>query len=55
MYGTPDAVIERLQEYEEELGISGVVMEMNYGGQVPYSRVVNSMRLLIEKVVPEFK
>lgn len=55
MYGTPEAVVERLQEYEEELGISGVVLEMNYGGQLPYDRVINSIQLLSEKVVPQFK
>ena len=55
MYGTPEAVVERFQEYREELGISGVVLEMNYGGQIPYGRVVNSMRLLTEEVMPKFK
>jgi alkanesulfonate monooxygenase SsuD/methylene tetrahydromethanopterin reductase-like flavin-dependent oxidoreductase (luciferase family) len=55
MYGTPEAVTERLQHYHEELGISSVVLEMNYGGQIPYDRVINSMRLLTEKVVPKFK
>ncbi len=55
MYGTPEAIVERLQEYQEELGISGVVLETNYGGQIPYERVINSIRLLTEKVVPKFK
>ncbi|MGH8063848.1 MAG: LLM class flavin-dependent oxidoreductase [Candidatus Entotheonellia bacterium] len=55
IYGTPEAVIDRLQEYREELGISSVVLEMNYGGQIPYDRVINSIRLLTEKVVPKFK
>jgi alkanesulfonate monooxygenase SsuD/methylene tetrahydromethanopterin reductase-like flavin-dependent oxidoreductase (luciferase family) len=55
MYGTPAAVVDRLQEYQEALGITGVVLEMNYGGRIPYDRVINSMRLLTEKVVPQFK
>jgi alkanesulfonate monooxygenase SsuD/methylene tetrahydromethanopterin reductase-like flavin-dependent oxidoreductase (luciferase family) len=55
VYGTPEAVVDRLQEYQEELGISSVVLEMNYGGQIPYDRIINSMRLLTEKVVPKFK
>jgi alkanesulfonate monooxygenase SsuD/methylene tetrahydromethanopterin reductase-like flavin-dependent oxidoreductase (luciferase family) len=55
MYGTPEAVVDRLQEYQEELGISSVVLETNYGGQIPYDRVINSIRLLTEKVVPKFK
>ena len=55
LYGTPDYVVERLQEYEEKLGISGVVLEMNYGGRIPYDRVVNSIRLLAEEVAPKLK
>jgi len=55
MFGTPEAVAERLQAYQENLGISGVVLEMNYGGRIPYDRVINSMRLLAEKVAPKFR
>jgi alkanesulfonate monooxygenase SsuD/methylene tetrahydromethanopterin reductase-like flavin-dependent oxidoreductase (luciferase family) len=55
LFGSPEAVIERCQQYREELGITGVVLEMNYGGRIPYDRVVNSLRLLAEKVMPAFK
>ena len=55
VYGTPEAVVVRLQEYQERLGISGVVLDMNYGNRIPYDRVINSMRLLTEKVIPKFK
>ena len=54
-YGTPEAVVDRLQQYREELGITGVSLDINPGGQVPYDRVVNSMRLLTEQVIPNFK
>lgn len=55
LFGSPEMVIERLQEYREALGITGVVLEMNYGGRIPYDRVINSIRLLAEKVAPQFK
>jgi alkanesulfonate monooxygenase SsuD/methylene tetrahydromethanopterin reductase-like flavin-dependent oxidoreductase (luciferase family) len=55
LYGTPEAVVDRLQEYQDALGITGVVLEMNYGGRLPYERVINSIRLLTEKVAPRFK
>ena len=55
MHGTPDEVIERIQRYEAELGISGLVLEMNFGGQIPNELVLNSIRQLTEKVMPEFK
>jgi alkanesulfonate monooxygenase SsuD/methylene tetrahydromethanopterin reductase-like flavin-dependent oxidoreductase (luciferase family) len=54
-YGTPEAVVERLQEYQERFGITGVSLDMNPGGQIPYNRVVNSIRLLTEQVIPKFK
>jgi alkanesulfonate monooxygenase SsuD/methylene tetrahydromethanopterin reductase-like flavin-dependent oxidoreductase (luciferase family) len=54
-YGTPEAVVERLQAYKEALGITGVSLDVNPGGQIPYDRVVNSMRLLAEQVIPQFK
>jgi alkanesulfonate monooxygenase SsuD/methylene tetrahydromethanopterin reductase-like flavin-dependent oxidoreductase (luciferase family) len=54
-YGTPEAVVERLLEYQEVFGITGVSLDMNPGGQIPYDRVVHSMRLLAEQVMPHFK
>jgi alkanesulfonate monooxygenase SsuD/methylene tetrahydromethanopterin reductase-like flavin-dependent oxidoreductase (luciferase family) len=54
-YGTPEAVIERLMEYQEVFGLTGVSLDMNPGGQIPYDRVVHSMRLLAEQVMPKFK
>lgn len=54
-YGTPAAVVERLQEYRETLGITGVSLDINPGGQIPYERVVHSLRLLIEQVMPHYK
>jgi alkanesulfonate monooxygenase SsuD/methylene tetrahydromethanopterin reductase-like flavin-dependent oxidoreductase (luciferase family) len=55
MFGTPGEVIERLEEYRDELGITGVVLETNYGGQIPNEQVLASVRLLTEQVVPNFK
>ena len=55
MYGTPEAVVHRIHDYQEKLGITGVVLEVNYGGQMPKDQVSNSVRLLAEKVMPEFK
>jgi alkanesulfonate monooxygenase SsuD/methylene tetrahydromethanopterin reductase-like flavin-dependent oxidoreductase (luciferase family) len=54
-YGTPAAVVERLQEYRESLGITGVSLDVNPGGQIPYDRVVHSIRLLTDRVIPKFR
>jgi alkanesulfonate monooxygenase SsuD/methylene tetrahydromethanopterin reductase-like flavin-dependent oxidoreductase (luciferase family) len=54
LYGTPEAIVDRLEEYRETLGISGVSLNVNPGGQIPYELVVNSIRLLMERVAPHF-
>ena len=55
IYGTPDYVVERIQEFKERLGISGLLLELNFGGRIPSDRVINSIRLLTAKVMPKFK
>ena len=52
--GTPDMVIDRLYQLREELGLDGILAEMNCGSLVPHQRVMNSLRLLCEKVMPRF-
>jgi alkanesulfonate monooxygenase SsuD/methylene tetrahydromethanopterin reductase-like flavin-dependent oxidoreductase (luciferase family) len=54
LYGTPEAIIDRIEEYRETLGISGLSLNVNPGGQIPFERVVNSVRLLMERVAPRF-
>ncbi len=54
-FGTPEAVTERLEEYRDQLGITGISLDINPGGQVPYEKVVSSLRLLTEEVMPRFK
>ena len=55
VFGTPQEIVERFQGYQEHFGVTGVVMEVNYGGRIPYDRVRNSLRLISEKVMPHFK
>lgn len=50
--GTPEAVVDRLQGIQEELGVDGILAELNPGGLIPHDRVRRSMRLLAEKVMP---
>ena len=44
-----------LQAYREALGITGVSLDMNPGGQIPYERVMLSIRLFTEQVIPKFR
>ena len=55
VFGTPAEIVERFQGYQEDFGATGVVMEVNYGGRIPYDRVRNSLRLISEEVMPHFK
>ena len=53
--GTPEMVVEQLQEMRDRLQLSGVVAEFNAGGSIPPERVATSLDLFCEKVVPAFK
>lgn len=52
VYGTPEAVAERLLELREALGFATLSVWMNVGGRVPHERVLASMRLFAERVIP---
>jgi alkanesulfonate monooxygenase SsuD/methylene tetrahydromethanopterin reductase-like flavin-dependent oxidoreductase (luciferase family) len=53
--GTPDQVEERLQGLRAELGLDGILAEMNCGGQIPRGRMMTSLQLMCEDVIPRFK
>ena len=53
--GTPDMVTERLKSIQDELGIDGILAELNSGGLLPQERVLNSLRLLCEEVMPGYR
>jgi len=55
VYGTPKTVVERFREFEQRMGLSGFILDINYGGQIPQDRVMNSVRLLAEEVAPAFR
>ncbi|MCH7713113.1 MAG: LLM class flavin-dependent oxidoreductase [Chloroflexi bacterium] len=55
IFGTPDRVIDRLNQFKETLGLSGFAAELNPGGLLPPEAVERSMKLLTEKVMPAFK
>ena len=50
--GTPEMVVERLRGLREELGLDGILADINCGGQIPHDRVRRSLRLLCEEVIP---
>jgi len=53
--GTPAMVVDRLKELQEEIGLDGILAELNPGSLIPRDRVLNALRLLCEEVMPAFK
>jgi alkanesulfonate monooxygenase SsuD/methylene tetrahydromethanopterin reductase-like flavin-dependent oxidoreductase (luciferase family) len=52
--GTPDQVIEKLQRLRREIGLEGILAELNPGSLVPQALVMNALRLLCHEVMPRF-
>jgi alkanesulfonate monooxygenase SsuD/methylene tetrahydromethanopterin reductase-like flavin-dependent oxidoreductase (luciferase family) len=53
--GTATAVIDRLTQVREELGIDGIVAELNPGGLIALDLETRSLQLLADEVIPAFK
>lgn len=53
--GTPARVVDRLQELKEELGLDGILAELNPGSRIPHERVMTALRLLCEQVMPRLQ
>jgi alkanesulfonate monooxygenase SsuD/methylene tetrahydromethanopterin reductase-like flavin-dependent oxidoreductase (luciferase family) len=52
--GTPDQVVEKLQRLREEIGLDGILAELNPGSLIPHPMVMNALRLLCQEVMPRF-
>jgi alkanesulfonate monooxygenase SsuD/methylene tetrahydromethanopterin reductase-like flavin-dependent oxidoreductase (luciferase family) len=50
----PDGFTARLREVDDEIGLDGILAELNCGGKIPQDRVVNALRLLCKEVKPRF-
>jgi alkanesulfonate monooxygenase SsuD/methylene tetrahydromethanopterin reductase-like flavin-dependent oxidoreductase (luciferase family) len=54
-FGTAEHLVDRFNQLKEELGLDGVVAELNPGGLIPEERVLRSLKIVTEKVMPAFK
>jgi len=54
LVGTPDELTERLRSLQAELGIDGILAELNCGGLVPHQQVMTALQLLCQEVKPRF-
>ena len=51
-YGTPAAVVDKLNGLIDELGLDQVMFEVNFGNLIPLANQSNSLRLMMEQVAP---
>ncbi|HXJ78265.1 MAG TPA: LLM class flavin-dependent oxidoreductase [Candidatus Methylomirabilis sp.] len=54
-FGTARGVIDRLTELQDELGLDGIVAELNPGGRIPPDLETRSFQMLAREVMPAFK
>jgi alkanesulfonate monooxygenase SsuD/methylene tetrahydromethanopterin reductase-like flavin-dependent oxidoreductase (luciferase family) len=54
LVGSPDTVAAQLRSLQQEIGLSGILAELNCGGLIPHQQVIKAMQLLCEAVKPRF-
>jgi alkanesulfonate monooxygenase SsuD/methylene tetrahydromethanopterin reductase-like flavin-dependent oxidoreductase (luciferase family) len=54
-FGTAARVIDRLAQLREELGLDGIIAELNPGGLIPLELERRSLQLLTHEVMPAFR
>ena len=55
VFGSPERVVDRIAEFQEALGVTGITAELNPGGFLPKEAVHRSLELLTQEVMPAFK
>jgi alkanesulfonate monooxygenase SsuD/methylene tetrahydromethanopterin reductase-like flavin-dependent oxidoreductase (luciferase family) len=54
-FGTATGLVDRLSQLQEELGLDGIVAELDAGGQISAELVTRSLHILTHEVMPAFK
>ena len=55
LFGTPEEVIDKIEVLRDEFSADEVMFEVNWVSAVPRDVVMNSMRIITDKVIPKFK
>jgi alkanesulfonate monooxygenase SsuD/methylene tetrahydromethanopterin reductase-like flavin-dependent oxidoreductase (luciferase family) len=50
----PHGFAARLREVQEEIGLDGILAELNCGGKIPQPSVLNALKLMCGEVKPQF-
>ena len=54
-FGTGEGLVDRFSQLKEELGLNGVVAELNAGGLISEEAVTRSLKIMTRQVMPAFK
>ncbi len=54
-FGSAAGLVDRLTQLQEELGLDGIVVELNPGGLIPAERETRSLHILTHQVMPALK
>ncbi len=55
LFGTPEEVVERIHMLRDDFSTDEIMFEVNWTSSVPRDVVMNTMRVITDKVIPEFK
>jgi alkanesulfonate monooxygenase SsuD/methylene tetrahydromethanopterin reductase-like flavin-dependent oxidoreductase (luciferase family) len=55
VFGTPTQVVERLRTLQHAVGLSGIIIEPDIGGDIPPALVTRSLELFVREVAPQLR
>ena len=55
IFGSAEGLIDRIAFLQEELGLDGIVAELNAGNLIPEEKITQSLKILTHQVMPVFK
>ena len=55
LFGTPEEVVDKTEALRDDYSTDEIMFEVNWTSSVPRDVVMNTMRLITDKVIPEFK
>jgi hypothetical protein len=55
LFGTPEEVVERIHFLRETFSADEIMFEVHWTASVPRDVVMHTMRLITDKVIPQFK
>jgi alkanesulfonate monooxygenase SsuD/methylene tetrahydromethanopterin reductase-like flavin-dependent oxidoreductase (luciferase family) len=53
--GSPETVAARLSDLQDQLGIDGILAELNFGAMLPPEHMMRSLQLLLQEVRPRLR